>query len=236
MIIDINIENTSLMNIYNEFEKICNLEKEIPEFSLLSTIQGIGNDNNYLDTIERFRDMAQRKPTDEELKELWFYEKEKNNYTFDMIKKRLYKNKEPVNWWIYNGQSYMIHPENPILTFVKEEIKKNIGGENTKITGCFFYDTNMFRVWHTNKWDLLGWRIYFIKTNQNNKSFFSYLDHNNNFSYEKLYDNNLTIRCFKITSIPPLWHSIYSECQRYSLGIYLDDDTFNKVLNKIKKI
>ncbi len=88
-----------------------------------------------------------------------------------------------------------------------------------RITGLFYYPPGGYAEWHTNKYDLTGWRMYYIKTTEPDKSWFRYkhvkqdtfhiapdiTEHYNMFYLEGGEDNLI-------------WHSVYSDTHRFSIG------------------
>jgi len=88
--------------------------------------------------------------------------------------------------------------------------------------GYFYYPPSCFREWHTNQYDALGWRGYFVHVKVNGKSALNIMDPHTGFqSYP---DKNRILRIFKITRNPPLWHSIVSSTDRFSLGFRLSEE------------
>lgn len=90
--------------------------------------------------------------------------------------------------------------------------------------GNFYYPKKSFREWHTNRFHIPGWRIYFISCKEDNKSFFNYIDPKT----DKLHhvpDRNEYANIFKVSNKPEkvVWHSIFSNTDRFSLGFNLYD-------------
>jgi len=82
--------------------------------------------------------------------------------------------------------------------------------------GCMEY--------HTNRNHLIGWRIYFHYLPRDKGSFFAY-KHPYDGSYRRIYDSNQACNLFRLrdgkNNSPLLWHSIYSNVDRFSWGIYI---------------
>ncbi len=83
-----------------------------------------------------------------------------------------------------------------------------------KITNSIVYPPSSMMDWHTNS-DLEGIRTYYTYTE--GEGIFRYIDSNGNIQLD--YDNiGWTCRTFKIQKDNPLWHSIWTEKQRYAFG------------------
>lgn len=113
---------------------------------------------------------------------------------------------------------------------VDRELSACIGGifvqpltEKLVSSGHFWYPEQSFMGWHTNS-QSPGWRIYINYAEQENQSFFRFKD---NISGEitTLWDKEWNLRVFKITQQQPLWHCVYSNTNRFSLGYMLKTTT-----------
>lgn len=83
-------------------------------------------------------------------------------------------------------------------------------------SGHFWYPAGSFMSWHTNS-QVPGWRIYINYAEEKDKSFFRY-QHPENKNIVTLTDKKWNIRIFRITKSQPLWHCVYSNTNRFSLG------------------
>ena len=83
-------------------------------------------------------------------------------------------------------------------------------------SGNYWYRKLNYMGWHTNA-DHPYLRIYFSFASEDNKSYFSYLDENGEIikSYDKAGWN---LRKFQISKSDPLWHCVYSDAERISVG------------------
>jgi hypothetical protein len=97
----------------------------------------------------------------------------------------------------------------------KEMIKEM---EKLDITarGNFYYQPGGFREWHTNHIHQMGWRMYFISST-NGTSWFNYVDPNTD-KVHSMPDKDEYVNLFCVDPRYMLWHSIYSEANRFSLG------------------
>ena len=93
-----------------------------------------------------------------------------------------------------------------------------------KITGLFYYPPGGYATWHTNQFDLPGWRLYYTKTKKAGQSWFRYKNPNND-TYYTVPDKNEHYNLFRITSNEDmkLWHSVYSDTDRFSVGMQIPD-------------
>jgi hypothetical protein len=83
-------------------------------------------------------------------------------------------------------------------------------------SGHFWYPTGSYMAWHTNS-GVPGWRMYINYAEEPGKSFFRYRDPNTG-AIVTLWDKRWNIRLFRITRDNPLWHAVYSDTNRFSLG------------------
>jgi hypothetical protein len=115
---------------------------------------------------------------------------------------------------------YFISDVGDISSEVLDSIKNKFENYNVKQSGKFWYSNPGYMGWHTNL-DSIGLRIYVAVCDQHKKSFFRYKDP---ITKEIItsYDNfGINIRLFSINKLLPLWHCVYSECERISFGIKL---------------
>jgi len=83
-------------------------------------------------------------------------------------------------------------------------------------SGRFWYPPEAYMGWHTNL-RTPGWRVYFNYAEEPGKSFFRYRDPETG-TVVTSWDKVWNFRMFRITTEQPLWHAIYSETNRFSLG------------------
>ena len=85
------------------------------------------------------------------------------------------------------------------------------------ISGHFLYKPGQAMGWHTNSGQD-GLRIYLNHVTEPKKSVFKYKDREGNIktSYDQ---QGWWYRMFKINKKQPLWHCVYSDTTRYSIGI-----------------
>ena len=83
-------------------------------------------------------------------------------------------------------------------------------------SGHFWYPKGSFMGWHTNS-GAPGWRIYINYAEQPGESFFRYR-HQATGEIITLQDDVWNMRVFRVTSENPLWHCVYSNTNRFSLG------------------
>ena len=97
--------------------------------------------------------------------------------------------------------------------------------------GYFYYPPSGCREWHTNQYDALGWRGYFVHVKKEGRSAVNVMDpfqdqgrpRDPQSGFQSFPDKNRILRLFKITRNPPLWHSIVSSTDRFSLGFRLSE-------------
>jgi len=103
-----------------------------------------------------------------------------------------------------------------------------------KNSGNFWYPPGSFMGWHTNL-RTPGWRLYINYVEEPGKSFFRYRDPDRG-EIITATDKQWNFRLFKITTRKPLWHAIYSETNRFSLGyrLTLQPSVVERVIKALK--
>lgn len=102
-------------------------------------------------------------------------------------------------------------------------------------SGHLWYPPGAYMGWHTNS-RVPGWRIYVNYAEQEGKSFFRYRDPDTK-NIITLNDRHWNIRIFKISRDRPLWHSVYSETNRFSMGyMVFRDSHYDRVLRRFRRL
>ncbi len=83
-------------------------------------------------------------------------------------------------------------------------------------SGHFWYPPGGYMGWHTNS-GAPGWRIYISHAREPGKSFFRYRDPESG-QITTSWDHEWDVRVFRITPEAPLWHTVWSQTDRFSLG------------------
>ena len=133
------------------------------------------------------------------------------------------KTRVPYNnvWRVLNGK--YIHTVNdksfPDYYWDRTQMREilDLGME---ARGNFYYPKGAFREWHTNAYHVNGYRMYFIAKGQGD-SYFNYINPDNN-QVVNLKDVNEYANIFYVYGTDNwdkmIWHSIYSNTDRFSLG------------------
>lgn len=86
-------------------------------------------------------------------------------------------------------------------------------------SGQFWYPPGSFMGWHTNQ-RAPGWRLYLTVASSPGKSFFRYRDPESG-TIKTSWDRGFDVRLFRVGDEQPLWHSVYSETDRFSFGFLI---------------
>jgi hypothetical protein len=86
-------------------------------------------------------------------------------------------------------------------------------------SGHFWYPQRSAMGWHTNS-RVPGWRIYISYAETEGDSFFRYRDPQTG-HLVTLEDQTWNLRVFRVTDSEPLWHCVYSNTNRFSMGYLL---------------
>jgi hypothetical protein len=127
-----------------------------------------------------------------------------------LVHQRLLETDVPWYWWpvTWFNASYQ---KPTIIRFVRHY--------GVKITGLFYYPPGGYASWHTNQFDDIGWRFYYIRTTTPGKSWFRY-KHVLNDTVHLAPDGEEHYNMFYLTGDKDdlIWHSVYSDTNRFSVG------------------
>lgn len=87
---------------------------------------------------------------------------------------------------------------------------------NVSSSGHFWYPAGSYMGWHTNS-RVPGWRVYINYAEQPGKSWFRYREPGSG-DIVTLVDDVWNLRIFRISSEIPVWHTVYSDTDRFSFG------------------
>ena len=118
-------------------------------------------------------------------------------------------------------------------------LSRMFGKDWTSLRGFFYYPPQGYREWHTNAYHMypdqssreedFTWRAYFVKCSEDGKAWFKYLDPKTG-KIIKLYDYDGLVRIFKLPKKTQLWHCVYSDCHRFSMGLQLKNHGIYRLL------
>jgi len=97
------------------------------------------------------------------------------------------------------------------------------------ISGRTWYPSNGYMGWHTNL-DSQGYRLYCAHSREENKSFFRYRDPQSGKIITSTDKQGWNFRMFNITKETPVWHCVYSETDRVSIGFNLIPNSLRPTL------
>ncbi|TFH10870.1 MAG: hypothetical protein E4H07_04860 [Nitrosomonadales bacterium] len=133
-------------------------------------------------------------------------------YNFDNVKDAIISEK----------LKYLREKVDEIAKLRIQEFFKLEGHFDFENTGHFWYPPNGYMGWHTNNRNP-GWRFYISYVDKPGKSFFRYRDP---ISKEIItsYDKQWNFRLFKVSLDKSLWHAVYSDTHRFSIGYTIKFD------------
>jgi hypothetical protein len=91
-------------------------------------------------------------------------------------------------------------------------------------SGHLWYPPGAYMSWHTNS-RAPGWRLYISYAEEPGKSFFRYRDPDTQ-DIVTSWDEQWNVRLFEVRADKPLWHAVYSETNRFSLGYVIYPNSF----------
>lgn len=113
--------------------------------------------------------------------------------------------------------------------------KRFLESHNVAISGMFYYPPGGYAEWHTNRGDSIGWRLYYIRTSEARKSWFRYKPPGE----DKIYlepDGREQYNIFYLDNHPDklMWHSVYSDTHRFSIGFHIPPEYVYLVLGRME--
>jgi len=112
--------------------------------------------------------------------------------------------------------------KNPPIELV--ELCRDIGGRGP--SGIWIYNKGDYQGWHTNS-DILGQRLYVSWASEDKKSGMKFFV--NDTVVDSPDNQGWNIRLFN----PPVWHMVYSNCIRASIGFIFNNDLDQESLQPI---
>lgn len=102
-------------------------------------------------------------------------------------------------------------------------------------SGHLWYPPGAYMGWHTNS-RAPGWRLYISFAEVPGKSFFRYRDPETH-NIVTSWDEQWNVRLFEVRADKPLWHAVYSETNRFSLGYVVYPNSFQaRVRGKLRHL
>ena len=117
-----------------------------------------------------------------------------------------------------NGNYYRLRATDiPFCNQVEKMLSIANNYSYIRVTGFFYYPKNAYMGWHTNS-NLKGNRTYLSWVDEDDKSFFRYLDVNTGEVVTKWEKKGWNENNFMVTDDNLYWHCVGSKCNRISLG------------------
>jgi hypothetical protein len=117
---------------------------------------------------------------------------------------------------VYKFNHYEFRGANQAIAYLFTGYQGGIG-----VSGRIWYPKNGYMGWHTNQASQ-GYRLYCSYAPESKKSFFRFRDPTTNEIITSWDKEGWGFRMFHITQDAPVWHCVYSETNRISLGYNLD--------------
>ncbi|MBO3699049.1 hypothetical protein [Roseivirga sp. E12] len=140
-------------------------------------------------------------------------------------------NHKPEEKWSFRPGHIAFNPEFGRLDKLKSLLNEYFD-HNCLQAGDFLYPPDGFRLWHTNKFDLESWFIFFVDVDKPKCSFFKFIDPETG-ELVTHWDEPGTVNIFKINSNNSdlLWHCIgTNDCYRWSQGFSIPGHWKEKLL------
>lgn len=108
------------------------------------------------------------------------------------------------------------------LSQFKKDVKSICGGK-ASFTGDFIYYPGSYREWHTNIFDLPGWRMYMVDVAEEGRSGFRYVSPKTG-DVMNVLDRRGQVNFFHLDPNRPLLHCVHSDTIRWSKGFQIPDN------------
>ena len=138
------------------------------------------------------------------------------------------------DWVVHLGR--MTYDHSKVQATELAATVREVFGDEGRLSGFFYYPPGGFKEWHTDFEDpqidaaTRHWRIYMLRTTKDAKSWFQYVDAKGRI--RKVIDRNGYLNLFSLTESPPLWHSVYSNTHRWSVGIKLPPHVIERLVGQ----
>lgn len=180
----------------------------------------------------------------ENLKQVWL-KNTKNGFSWAMDSRHIsiFEYKDLHTNGIYKDKKVpaMFNPTNSRTSFYQEMdvvlniLKSQYPNKLVKKSGGFWYKPGYYMGWHNNH-GRKGTRIYVTYADENGKSFFRYRDKKTGDVITTYDQKGWTVRLFDVSDVPNdfYWHSVYSNCNRFSFGFNIEEELENESSNRRK--
>jgi hypothetical protein len=150
------------------------------------------------------------------------------------VQKRL-RGMIPGNGWREMGGKFTRIKDDDFVSEASDRINDILGEGMIKRKGNYYYPPKGFREWHTNEYDLHGFRMYMVHTVPSGCGYFRYQDREGKIHTRNDFDG--CIRIFRVEGgRRRLWHAVGSEGDRYSLGYLLSDESAAFLIQSVKQM
>ena len=128
-------------------------------------------------------------------------------YAGAVISEKLAQRRGALNRLVIDRVSRLFHPRQRL---------------SVTSSGFFLYPPQCCMSWHTNAQNP-GWRMYVTYADDPGKSFIRYQDPATG-AVHTSWDRGVDVRLFRVETQRPLWHAIYSNTHRFSIGYRIRPD------------
>lgn len=114
------------------------------------------------------------------------------------------------------------HMREKVDALVEEKLRRTFliqSSWGSRCSGHFWYPPGGYMGWHTNS-ESPGWRLYISHSDEPENSFFRYRQPESGQIITSM-DSEWDVRMFFVSNDKPLWHTVYSNTNRFSLGYRL---------------
>lgn len=108
-----------------------------------------------------------------------------------------------------------------------------LGRDMEEFRGWNFCPPQGFLPWHTNRTDRIGWRMYVVHCQENDRSAFHYWREGQE-AVGRVPDHHGCVNLFKVHDVDLLWHAVVSRTFRFSCGMSLSDTAVLRLIEGLK--
>jgi hypothetical protein len=123
----------------------------------------------------------------------------------------------------------------------RKEMKEELQKRGIEVTGSFYYPPGGYREWHTNADKHAGWRMYYVRVLEEEKSWFHYVNPTTN-ELVKIPDKDDYFHLFYLTDLQQVktgarpeyfWHNVVSHTHRRSFGLRVSEEMVQTIMQRL---
>jgi|GEM_PF-5152326 len=165
-----------------------------------------------------------------------------NGILLDMLSKKFgveRKGETVMGWKAHRSKFKHVELWTRHRRVMKEELLKR----GIEVTGSFYYPPGGYREWHTNADKHAGWRMYYVRVSEEQKSWFHYVNPTTD-ELVKVPDKDDYFHLFYLADLQQVkagtrpeyfWHNVVSHTHRRSFGLRVSEEMVHTIMDRLEK-